>query len=431
LDQIQAKALVPLLKGNASKKDVFNIWKEVLTTGEADTWEKKSLLMELERVRGNLPKGDNIFAQDVLSLIERLEVMGLFLEAKRCLGQDFLLLVAAHWQRRVREIVDFKKKSHNIKKIAKELVWHLFAKYETPHCLFYPWQTWNRQEYAARKDHLGWFFHVAQGGNIRTAPQVPNISKKEAHLFLTAPKEYAPDLALRWARVKALGGSSQFVDSIKYTRIGLIFADEQTEAFCVSVIRFFLANPWLDTAQYIVILDWLWNQKFEPRLVGGFRQPPPQPGLSMKGRTAQTVLREAERWHRELLRGYRETGRENTCVVWPKSSLSDYESADKGDRIGIFELTSSLDLQDEGKRLHHCVYSFAHSCSKGRSAIFSMREVRADNSVGKSLATIEVHLEYRIVVQARGFANEPLSVQQIQHLNRWARGNQLSVGKYL
>jgi len=123
-----------------------------------------------------------------------------------------------------------------------------------------------------------------------------------AHCFLEAPDDYTIEQALRWGQVRALGGDRRLMEVLRGTRLVTSFEHED---FWITVIRFFVANPLLDRAQIGPIVDYLHHQRFEPQNVfvaRGVRErrPPPQPQLCMKGRTAATLLRQVEGWHRGL-----------------------------------------------------------------------------------------------------------------------------------
>ena len=92
----------------------------------------------------------------------------------------------------------------------------------------------------------------------------------------------------------------------------------------------------------------------------------------MRGRTVASVLRAVELWHRRL-------GREVSGgrLQWRKSAFGDFRFAEgtepsRNMRIWrIRELLSSQELIAEGRRMHHCVSSYAASCHGGKCSIWS------------------------------------------------------------
>src|SRR5262249_7989400 len=108
-----------------------------------------------------------------------------------------------------------------------------------------------------------WFLHVGQGNSIRTAERLYfPLTKREAHELMLAPEEYTIEYALRWAQMRALDGNRRMVDVLCGTRLGNQFTHND---FWVSVMRFFVQNPFLDTVHYGPIVDYVHNQKFEPQ----------------------------------------------------------------------------------------------------------------------------------------------------------------------
>jgi hypothetical protein len=162
----------------------------------------------------------------------------------------------------------------------------------------------------------------------------------------------------------------------------------------------------LDPEQVGPIVDYLFAQRFEPeppRIVDGVLHPGgvPQPNLSMKGRTVQSVLRQVEAWHRQLHRPARYGHR-----AWLPCGIPGYsrvEGIPGNQRLfTVTELLSSRELADEGRAMHHCVGSYTHSCASGRCAIYALR-VDAGQGLERRL-TIEVIVQNRMIVQAPAVA---------------------------
>jgi hypothetical protein len=84
----------------------------------------------------------------------------------------------------------------------------------------------------------------------------------------------------------------------------------------------------------------------------------------------------------------------------------------------IRELTTQESLLAEGKKLKHCVASYASSCAKGQCSIWTL-ELEHD-SVREKRVTIEVNSATRFIVQARGRLNRLPDHQESSILRRWA-----------
>ncbi|MBM4429541.1 MAG: hypothetical protein FJ026_04225, partial [Chloroflexi bacterium] len=252
-----------------------------------------------------------------------------------------------------------------------------------------------------------WFKLLGNGGSIRTAADLPvPLTKMMVHHFLQAPVTYSIEAAFRWAQVHALGGDQHLADALLETRLVRDFRDNN---FWLSVLRFFVNNPMLDTVHIHPIVDYIWNQRYEPRVV--FVQPgvaeeisPEQPAFSMRGRRVDALLRAVDAWHRRL-------GRETRGgdFKWEKSDVADWTFIE-GDKEAknmkvwrITELLSSNELVAEGRQMRHCVASYGRSCFRGRCSIWKM-DVETEEGVEK-LLTVQVYMANKMIGQIRGKYN--------------------------
>ena len=96
----------------------------------------------------------------------------------------------------------------------------------------------------------------------------------------------------------------------------------------------------------------------------------------------------------------------------------------------ITELNSSSLLREEGKQMHHCVYSYARQCASKYSAIFSLRLFKGEYHPIERLATIEVSLRDLRVVQIRAKFNAKVSNIATRFITDWAMQNKLTISQY-
>ena len=83
----------------------------------------------------------------------------------------------------------------------------------------------------------------------------------------------------------------------------------------------------------------------------------------------------------------------------------------------ILEITNGYELLEEGRRMSHCVGSYAHHCQSGSCAILTLRHRQQQTSE----VTIRVYLPAKAVVEARGRFNQ-LPEEKFQRMvNRWAK----------
>ena len=334
--------------------------------------------------------------------------------------------IANHSDSWIRPLETWQIKRHNRDRQFSELLRHLFVAYKVPPFMNRVWLTEN-------ETHQNWYKHIGAGQNIRTAPGIPvALTKKMAHHFLFAPKQYSVEEAIRWGQVHALGGDKRLMDALRGTRM---LGNFKNDEFWLNVIRFFIANPMLDVSHVHPIIDYIWNQKFENQRVFVARgvveeHDPPQPNFSMKGRTPKTLLHQVNDWHRQL-------GRETRGgdFEWMRSEIGEFhlqEGSEKKRNLKywyIRELLSTKELIHESRKLHHCVRSYAKSCYTGKTSIWTM-ESEDENGRNKVL-TIEISQHENLIRQVRGKRNRLPTEKEKYILMQWAMYEKLEIAEYL
>ncbi len=377
-------------------------------------------------------KKDRLTKNTTLRLLQHVEPLTDFMTAPRSVpggGVDImasyvhaLINVARSRYGWVRPVEDWRPRTHNTARQFSSLVRHLFAKYPIPKFMDSVWfdLDGDLEDNRASRTQT-WFKHIGQGHNIRTASLPIPYTKRMAHHFLTAPDDYSAHAALRWGQIHALGGNARVANAIRPTRIGQAFENDD---FWITVIRFFIAHPMLDTVHYGPIIDFLQHQRFEatqefvaPGVIQ--RQPPPQANLSMKGRDPLALLRQVERWHRQLAHEFNDSS-----LDWPRTDIPEFtfiegrKGTESLKRWTIRELLTTKALVTEGRKMKHCVASYAHSCAKRRTSIWAM-ELETFLSKKKVL-TVEVDPRYKVICQARGKHNASPDENARAILRRWA-----------
>lgn len=336
-----------------------------------------------------------------------------------------VISMVAHFSKWIRPIAKWKPSTRNADRQFASLARYLFAKYPVPTFMDSVWQSGSGKA-------KGWFIHIGMGHNIRTAQHLPvTLTKKMAHYFLQAPSQYTVNAAFRWAQIHTLGGNKAVADTIAETRVAQQFKDDD---FWLSVLRFFIDNPMLDTRHYGPIIDYIWHQKYERQIVfvdrGVAREDPPlQPNFTMRGRTADTLLRQVDSWHRRL--GKESRGGQ---LQWAKSEFPDFrvvEGNEENRNMKVWtirELLNSKELVAEGRDQQHCVASYANSCFKGHTSIWTL-DVQT-NVDSEKLVTIELHLRTKVIRQIRGLRNRLATPQEIKVIRRWAAKQGLTIASY-
>jgi len=423
----------PIWPGSASKEEKNE--KRRLGAERLDaakkTRKRRPLLARLHRGEFTKDELDTDVAAAIHAGFEQVDDRDTMLAVLRLIESKSKLLKSAIHARGVvelcknatrwlRPIDQWMPKTHNPNRQFFSLARHLLAIYDVPLFMDQAWLRGTALQQA-------WFILIGQGKNIQTADNLPvPLTKKMAHHFLEAPAAYSIEAAFRWGQTIVLGGDRRLADAIRETRLVEDFRDND---FWLSVIRFFVRNPMLDPVHIQPIVDYLWNQRYEPRIAfverGIARElGPEQPNLSMRGRTVHSLLRAVDEWHRRL-------GRETAGgrLQWHKSAIRDFkfiEGSEQAKNMKVWrirELLSGQELIAEGRRMSHCVASYANSCHKGICSIWSM-EVEADDGI-EPLVTIEVNHKRKEMCQVRGKRNRLPTDKEKDILRRWATKEQL------
>jgi hypothetical protein len=333
----------------------------------------------------------------------------------------------------LRDPLQWRPESHNAAKQFSSLTRHLLTHYDVPIFLDSAWLRDDKGAYLYRD----WFAHMGRGHNIRTAKTPYPMTKMIAHHFANAPDDATIEGALMLADIRALGGGQRLAMTLMATRLGArVETDAERRTFWLSVYRFFIANPMLDLRHAGPIIDFLFFQRFQSQevMVGPGQvevRPPPQPNLSMARRTPESLLRQVEAWHGDLrkLRG-------NENRMWRSSGIRGLAlQSGPRDRPAqqiiwtLRELLSTQDLVEEGRRLRHCVATYARSCAAGACSIWSLERRFNDETRAQPILTIEVDAK-GVVVEARGRANRWPNDQEKNVLEVWMKEAGLKPGPF-
>jgi hypothetical protein len=341
---------------------------------------------------------------------------------------DGLLALARHARNWIRLPTLWKPKTHNARRQFSSLARHLFAEWPVPAFMDSVWFLGNGRGTVQQQE---WFVHVGCGQNIRTTDLPIPYTKRMAHHFMHAPSDLTVEAALRWGQILGIGGSERLARAVVGTRLSTSFGHDD---FWVTVLRFFIANPMLDLAHVGPIIDYIEQQRYvsqdvlvAPGVVE--RRGPAQPNFTMKGRTPASLLRQVDAWHRMLAKT------EQPKAEWPRSGIAPFEfieGAERGGNLKIWsvtELLSTKALVAEGRKMKHCVATYAHSCGSGACSIWTL-EVETSDGRAKIL-TVEVRNAARLICQARGKCNMLPGEKHRGILRRWAEQAGLTLAKHV
>ncbi|MDE2814211.1 MAG: PcfJ domain-containing protein [Gemmatimonadota bacterium] len=284
------------------------------------------------------------------------------------------------------------------------LACYLLARYPVPNAMVAAWFG-GVEEQGLRQQE--WFMHMASGGSIRDLDAPIKLTRRMAHLFQRSPQLGNIEKGMRWAQVISMGGNGILTQAILKTRLGRNFENDE---FWSSVVLFLVNNAMMDPTWVGPIVDYVHNMKFASRRIvqegGGLEEaPPPQPNLTMKGRSATKLLRQVEAWHGHL-------SREEyvNFQSWQPCGMRSWEWEDETDELGkvrwtVQELLSSWELAAEGRAMHHCVVLYSDQCADGNTAIWSIGALQEGVEEREHVLTVALDIKSRTVTQARGRYN--------------------------
>jgi hypothetical protein len=249
-----------------------------------------------------------------------------------------------------------------------------------------------------------------------------------AHHFVQAPDHFTVAAALRWGQVRGLGGSERLAHAVAATRLGQSFEHED---FWKTVLHFIINHPAISLDRIDAIVEYLHHQRFVPQEelveegdLGDLG--PPQPGLSMKGRSPRSLLRQVADWH-----GWSQHPSRRPSLRWQRSAIVEFRHVEPDEGRGlrcwtIRELLSAAELRREGEAMRHCVDRYVGACARRKTTIWSLR---FDDGVRRyRVLTIEVDPATWTIRQARRRGNAPPNEKVLGVLRQWAQRKGLRLG---
>jgi PcfJ-like protein len=300
----------------------------------------------------------------------------------------------------------------------RSLAEHQLARYPTPAWL---WSVF----FAPYVDALvPLVVHVAGGGSlhdyVRTRGFPVPLTRRMCHELLTVPYRGPLLHAIRRVEVRSVGGDDRLLASWLRTRAATQLGSAADEAFWLTVLGWMARTPGLDPGRVAPLVDYIQHRREEDA------------AFSMTGRSVAAMVRGMEAWHRDLahqevLRGtaFPPSGFEGMELDLSRRSASGQVSKHVW-RIG--EILTSKDLAAEGRRMCHCVLSYARRIESGQTSIWTVTYEDGRGETGFwAMLTVEVRNDLRRVVQARGRFNRPATSAELSFLSRWAGANGLAI----
>ena len=146
----------------------------------------------------------------------------------------------------------------------------------------------------------------------------------------------------------------------------------------------------------------------------------------------------ANEWHAQHLReigirgnlGKALRSSESLMEKWEGLSITNFRYENSDLVWNIRQLCTIQELINEGRKMKHCVASYAHKCSNMYCGIFNVSRFFKSVDVTESVATIQVSSQYEIV-QIRGKCNSIVNGKALGIIKRWAQQNRLKHNSYL
>ena len=274
--------------------------------------------------------------------------------------------------------------------------------------------------------HFKWFLHLAKGFNLRSIPDfIYKLSKSEARFFFDCKGDNLTE-AYYYSKVMAAGGT-----------------DWQANYFAKHIMK----NRPNDSGILQKMIAFLIKEfpKGHDLIVGIIRyillRYREKGGFSIKGRTAKSISKDTiafyKNWLKRLNREYTiENLHYFMCStpytvllkelqVWNTVKIAGYNNERYASRYEIRQINSVLELEAEGRVMHHCVASYAHKCKQGSCSIWTFSKYNAENR-RRRILTVEV-VNHKIV-QAKGNRNSgDIESKDYSILMEWAKKANLNL----
>lgn len=233
--------------------------------------------------------------------------------------------------------------------------------------------------------------HLGVGGDLRAAPELPPMTRREAHQLWCMSRAVSPVEAVRRVQVHCSGGGHPLAEAIAGSQLRYRQADE---AWWREAILW-ISGAGFDLDDVAQVVDWL-----------GMRS---RSGLPVPARWGRRRALEAvHAWHRSAGRC-----RPPLNQPLPEAVFKPMTWQAHGVAWSMRQLRTTQALVDEGRALCHCVASYGWRAVQGQTTLWSLR---AD---GLRALTVEVLPSGR-VVQARGLRNRKPTRFELDAVRHWA-----------
>jgi len=236
------------------------------------------------------------------------------------------------------------------------------------------------------------------------------FNKKEIHLFTNSKQETMIKAAIE-AKMSFLKIDRKIIDFVLSNDriLGRSFL-----IYTIPLINFIFKNKDLiEIAKFSEILDYIYTYAGRNNL---------EESVTEKlNRSYQRLVEESDEWHIEMM-----FMKNIKAYSWdPVFEDWEYIKSDE-ETFHITEITTTKRLSSEGRRMRHCVLSYAQRCARGSCSILSL-----SSSLNSLMLTIEVDKKSRKIVQVKGKSNRAPTNSELYLLDQFAIDNNLTLATYL
>jgi hypothetical protein len=249
-----------------------------------------------------------------------------------------------------------------------------------------------------------WFRQILLGKNIRELRIIPMVfTRKAAHIFRTikTDEELSLKQGLIYSQLRANGVSCKYAQSVAANVRNIKRAQ-----FWVKLMTKYSERQ-LNFKKIPAVMDYIAHKTFVQKFE-----------IAWKKKSVKNVVKESKEWHEEvvIVKAFKYRN-----YSFKKSGIKKFLTKREGENHMIHQLLSSKELFIEGKKLHHCVYSYNYYCIGGSSQIYSLRSRTEDGWEPK--ITIEVRDGQ--IYQALGNFNQQPTEDERKVIQHWVRKNRL------
>lgn len=317
----------------------------------------------------------------------------------------------------VRPLEDWRPRGKGKASLFRSLAEHWLARFPMPAIL------WTAFDGDAAGQLVPLVARVAGGASfydeVRARLTIP-LTRAMCHDALATPAERGLFGALRLAQARAAALDPRLFGAWLAAPLAGGVGDHEREAFAREVLEWLArAGSMMDPAAVGPLVDYVRYRRAE------------SPSFSMRGRSGPALLAAMRGWHADLAQAKAAHGHTFVPSGFVAAEYREVRRERGQDVPEIWRVREVLDartLADEGKRMGHCVYSYAHRIDRREVSIWSVQMEDGHGETGRwHQVTVEVNNALRRVGQARGRFNRSMTPRERTIVARWASRNALAL----